>query len=536
MTKNGKGTAPRKQNKNKKPNKQKKSGGTSPGGVTFGGGAPGPLRMLAAPAAVAQGSSRRNYATIVSRGKGKDGLDTIRVKFHQYFHQCLARNTGSFLFTSSDLAPVAGLPLSPISLGSAVSLIAAPWQLYRFENISAEFVPSVGTSQPGSVAVAYIPPNTDSKQTMFALDESEGGVLGGLYRSLLSASTVAAGPVWGPLVAVVGDLAEKKSPLLKESFIKWFRNMTASFSFNANSVNDVESLDLAAQRNEDFETALHAYLKDNAASLPAGILPDRISTDLTSVKERQMAAMARAVRQSIEDALTNTSQGSIMACLDQPYAGTVATSGGYAGTAVIGAIWVSGEITFTSPFPVTTTNLVDSGNPLDLADPGDVPRHLAYSPADRFRYLKDAYLNTIFVNPALSESRALLESVRGQAPPRVVYSKREWMVHTVPPIPEEPSRPHIEVEDGEGVRLVPTDEAQISAATHDFRFLLRRYGFPDLPLNARDNYRQQILDFKSISGENPPPLLVSAFGHWLKAVGAPLSDVRFLETTYGFFV
>jgi hypothetical protein len=285
-----------------------------------------------------------------------------------------------------------------------LSQIARPYRIFRFKKFRLLYEQGCATTATANLAMGYLPsfPHADSA---LLLDESLGGVFGALYRALLSAATVAAGPVYGPLVADVGAMVEKAAPVLAEAALKWYQNRKPSTSITQQAT-QMQNLDNYLVEGVDpFVTALHTYLAANSSILIHGTLPT--APTLGGFDQDQLEeAVDRNNKASFGTELEQTVQGAVYAALNGPYQGAVNESG----TAPLGDFYIEYEIELGDPVfesaPDPGFNV--SGDGLDNADSD--PWHLSYDAPDRMSYVISELTATL--PDTVSKPRLALEGPR----------------------------------------------------------------------------------------------------------------------------
>lgn len=348
--------------------------------IVIGADQPSGMTFASLPASISALTGRGNTVRVKSRTKDKSGVETVVLTFHQKLQNLVGRETGSMVLTASDGTPVAGIPVSPYFIGGVLGDVSFPFQQWRIVSLKPVFVPSQGSIQPGTLAIAYQP--TVNPSESFFIDEEDGGTVGALYDALLSMASVAAGPVWGPLVLPVGKALKT---VLAEAAFKWLANLAPS-AVSSTEDSDEYLLSQAVFNAATYGSLLQTFLTANAGALPSGTRPTAPGTwphsDLNAASLRLKQAARNRAFENNTQTLSRTTQGMIYAALNGPYTGTTVS-----GLADLGVLYVEGEIELINPVAggPSESNYGNKGDPLDAIDTD--PMHRSHSPADRYQYM-----------------------------------------------------------------------------------------------------------------------------------------------------
>jgi len=393
-TKSKKSKSNSKSKKNNKKNQSKvsrRSRKGGPGGAVLGA-KPTNFEYASPPVATTLVAGMEEYGRVTSRGKDKNGLEFVTVQGRQKLNAGLLRNNSTAILSDSVGNACNALPLSPYYCGGMMSRLASAYEQYRFKKISIQYAPACGTNQTAAIAMSYLP--FDSDVMTMAL-ENEGGLLAALYDRIISMASVAAGPVWSPIVSKVGEFLGEIGPPMVEAAFKWFDNKKVQ-AFTAAERTSQESSAPETDLNL-YLSALQSYLTANAGVLVSGTPPvgGHIADWVLDSAARKNALNAVNFRQWNQEMITASNQqiqGLFAAAANAKYLSTEPNGDPASGTAPCGDFYIDYVIELSNPQGVqrsTAQTFGNSGDPLDTSDPTD-PYHLTATTADRAFYLINA--------------------------------------------------------------------------------------------------------------------------------------------------
>jgi len=372
----------------RKANNKKSRAKSRASGVATGpsmGSVPKPFSMATAPVAMALTSGQGQFAKVIGRKRGKDGLEIVTIEGRQLLQKALLRSTTSQVLTTAEGAAVPGIPLAPYYIGGLCQTLCQGYSSFAFENAELEYFPASASSQAAPIAMGFQPNVLDP---VMIAGEDEGGVSGALFRGISSLASMAAGPVWGPIAMRVG---EELGSTLMESARKWYNNVKVAGGL-ITDVTDEQTVDDFLYNQRVYDSLLDTFLAANAAALTSGTRPTPPAVALSSLKERRVAAIRRERLKTMRSAMDASTQGMLFAATDGPYTGAVDGSG----LAPAGEIYFKYRVNLAGPVDQQSTTSASSsktGDPLDDVDAD--PFHKAYAPSDRSRYLFTSLLDSI---------------------------------------------------------------------------------------------------------------------------------------------
>jgi hypothetical protein len=411
-SKNSQRSAKRKPARANGQSKAKSSGG---GGYKLQAPKQGPLLRPSAPASMGVGpSTMRTHVTLGKKFKGDGGIEVTPATFRQYLTGASSNSTNSALFCKPGM-PNANMPLgiavNPMLLGGRLQMIAEAYRQYRFKKLVVEYVPGCPSTQNFSLALGYNPRGVNNTIVPSSV-ALEGGVPTAgpgatLFTKLLSLASVAAGPLWGPVIVEAAGLA---GPLVN-GMTKWWRNakpsvstgmlesLVANFAAARLEHNKLLGIYQALQDSITILTPDYPGLDDIPLAYPGNA--NAVNTfGTTSENIVQLAAMMGQVRSAAQSDLDLTCQGMIGAS-----ASSLAPGSGFQNQ--VGMFMISGEIEFCDPYgdgvgydtvndsaPLnpewigyTESALKDFGDPLDALYPSETARHPGRDAAEKNSYL-----------------------------------------------------------------------------------------------------------------------------------------------------
>jgi len=547
MTKNGKkGPAPKKQEA-KTPS-------------TLIGAKPERMLTVSAPVAKQLVKGRGQYVKVMNRERRSDGLEYVTVKFHQLLQRAILRNNGSQVLADANGNPSPGVPVNPYFIGGLLAKTAVPYNSFKFEELKAYYVAGASTQQPATIALGYLPSYDLADSVM--RDESEGGVISGLFRAITALASNATAPVWGEIALEVG---KRFGAPLAEAALKWFSNYKVSTA-SVEEADDEFSLDKLQQQVVTYVNALDGFLVANAATLPLGTRPT-VPVPLIPIatsRDRRMADMRHRSMTLLGTGLRETTQGILLASADGPYTGPVDANG----IAPAGEIFVEGTVIFCAVSDTSTAQSAIYGDPLDVEDPVD-HLHSSYNPTDRFRYViskfvdntefdfKDRFSRTIdgrFLGSTLqvcshkiSDDRSMVEVLLpGDRSVRVIIAKSfcgavaraQSMMNGFIDRPISLRMRNLLLDEGVDLAGIvsgpPRQSVDERAALSVLNTALGKNGYEPISEGASSSDVPIILTDRFCRAPPPPTLLASA-RYFFQTVGIPEKDIRLMEERAGFY-
>lgn len=333
---------------------------------------------IAPPIAMGMGTGALKTELRLTGSKKMGGLEAKCYTFRVFFNKAQFSSQTAGLFAGAGYEVVSKVPISPYFIGGILYKLAQAYRLYKFDQISLQYIPTVPTTEAGGVALAYDPkPYNDSQDQI-----TEANNLGQLFQGVLNLAQVAAGPAWQPLVAAGGNLMLAAG----EKLISWLQNRkptNAGIDMVSSSLEEFEkSLDLDA-----YLQALNTWLESLPGSEYTGPLPTTpqpiFGTDMDVPVTKLMAGI-RAAAAQLNSEILATTQGHAVGTNSTYKSGTgVADPRGY--------IMISGTVWFADPISSDADTSVDFGDPLDISSPTTAPFHQGLTAAERVGYLHQTY-------------------------------------------------------------------------------------------------------------------------------------------------